>query len=164
MRSSAVALATSGIFALVACGSRVAVGFVDGPEPSNGLVDGGALLPPFVNDGALPEADPPTPGCDTKNCADLCAPLCEGDAASCPPPRLFHVCNGLGECLPEQPACVGIQAEDGGEPPSYVPCAGLACGARCLSSCVQGTAGCTSPSVGVCHADGSCSASPSACP
>jgi hypothetical protein len=140
----------------------VAVGFADVPDPLTGIEDGGAQPPPFSEDASRPDTGPPSPGCADKGCGEFCKPPCEGDAASCPPPSVFHVCSSTGRCLPEQPGCAVIQNLDAGEKPSYVPCAGIACGTGCVS-CMPGSSGCTSPSLGVCHADGSCGPFPAGC-
>lgn len=163
MKASAASLASIGLLVVASCGSRIAVGFADGSDPQGGLTDAASQPPPFTNDAGLPQQGPSSPNCDDKQCGAFCKPPCEDDAAFCPPPPVFHVCNVTGECLPEQPACAVIQELDGGRSSTYVPCAGIACGTGCIS-CLPGTAGCTSPSLGVCHADGSCGSFPATCP
>lgn len=145
---------------VAACGTRVAVAFVDSPggDPE---VDG-APPPPFTNDASRREAAAPSPGCADKSCGEPCSPCTAGDASACPPPAVFHVCSSQGECLPEQPGCVVIQELDGAtSAPTYVPCAGRACGATC-TSCDPGSAAC-SPSLGVCQVDGVCAAGSAEC-
>ena len=153
MRVSIAPLAVGAALVLAACGARVTVGFVDAPD-AGGL---SGEPPPFAADAARRE-----PGCADKGCGDFCTP-CDGDASTCAPPSVFHVCSSEGLCLPEQPGCVVIQELDGAPATAaYVPCAGLACAAAC-TSCDPTTSTCPSPTAGNCQGDGACAALPASC-